>query len=130
MFRITFWLLVLSALAPRTFALGSDGWSQLKRGMMPGETAAALGAPLIRSASRGFELWIYDGHAEVVFFAGPVIAWTAPRGSVAADVHQSDPSVQPRSEQVAPSQKNAAPRRNSNSDGYEPLPVYRFRRRQ
>lgn len=46
--------------------------------MTPAATFAALGKPLLRTAGRGFELWIYDHNAEVVFFRGPVIAWTAP----------------------------------------------------
>ncbi|HEY4302488.1 MAG TPA: hypothetical protein VGM73_16570 [Candidatus Didemnitutus sp.] len=56
----------------------SPGWSAIKRGMTPAATFAALGKPLVRTAGRGFELWIYDHNSEVLFFRGPVIAWTAP----------------------------------------------------
>jgi hypothetical protein len=64
-------------------ARAADGWAQLKLGMTAEQAEAALGAPLFRNEGRGFELWIYDGRAEVVMYGG-VIAWTAPATSTAA----------------------------------------------
>ncbi|MBI2518568.1 MAG: hypothetical protein HYV95_16960 [Opitutae bacterium] len=57
---------------------GPDRWAQLRRGMSAADTAATLGAPLVRTTGHGFELWIYNSHAEVVFYKGPVMAWTEP----------------------------------------------------
>ena len=61
---------------------GADGWARLKPGMTTEEAEAALGAPLIRNEGRGFELWIYDSRAEVVFYGG-IVAWTAPASAPA-----------------------------------------------
>jgi hypothetical protein len=63
-------------------ARGADGWARLKLGMTAEEAEAALGAPLIRNEGRGFELWIYDSRAEVVFYGG-IVAWTAPSSAPA-----------------------------------------------
>jgi hypothetical protein len=70
-------LLAVGLLAPGR-APAADGWTALKRGMTPTQAMAALGKPLVRTAGRGFEVWIYDQHTEVVFFRGPVVAWTDP----------------------------------------------------
>lgn len=55
-----------------------EKWTQLKSGMSAEETAAVIGRPLIRTSGRGYELWIYDSCAEVLFQHGPVAAWTVP----------------------------------------------------
>jgi hypothetical protein len=68
------------------FPLAADAagdWSQLKPGMTRVEANAALGAELMGSRGRGFEVAIYDGRAEVLFLNGQVVAWTAPATSVA-----------------------------------------------
>jgi len=70
-------LLAFLLLCVPGFVSAADRWAQLKIGMTAEETVAALGEPLIRSVGRGFELWIYDHRAEVIFY-GPVIGWTAP----------------------------------------------------
>src|SRR5262245_49543351 len=98
MFRTTFRLMALLGCLWPAIAAGADGWSRLRSGMTPVETAATLGAPLIRSGGHGFELWVYDGHAEVVFYRGPVVAWTAPLGRDPAEsrfssFHFGDPVV-------------------------------------
>ncbi len=77
--KLLFLLALLSLLLPG-MARGADGWTQLKLGMTAEQAVATLGAPLFRSEGRGFELWIYDGRAEVVMYGG-VIAWTAPASS-------------------------------------------------
>lgn len=79
------WLLLL--LVP-AFARGADRWAQLKTGMTTDETVAALGEPLARNLGRGFELWTYDNHAEVLFF-GDLIGWTSP-GQGPALTHSFD----------------------------------------
>jgi hypothetical protein len=62
----------------------SDGWSQLKAGMTRGEAVELLGAEVVASRARGFEVAIYDEKAEVVFLDGQVVAWTAPVSSNAS----------------------------------------------
>src|SRR4051812_5474205 len=78
-------VLVTMLLAPAG-AAEADGWSRLRAGMTPRETLAALGEPLLRVSGKGFHVWTYDNRAEVVFFAGPVVAWTAPVGAQGVDV--------------------------------------------
>jgi hypothetical protein len=65
-------------------ARAADGWSKMKAGMSADETAAALGMPLLRTANRGYQLWTYSDKAEVVFYRGPVVAWTVPVRNEAA----------------------------------------------
>jgi len=60
--------------------MGAEGWELLKIGMSADQATEALGLPLIKSVGgSGFELWIYDNDAEVVFYGGPLVAWTTPR---------------------------------------------------
>jgi hypothetical protein len=63
----------------------AEGWSVMKAGMNRVETTTALGDPLIRNIARGFEVWLYDGGAEVLCFQERVVAWTAPRGVKSPD---------------------------------------------
>lgn len=53
-------------------------WSRMKFGLTAVETAACLGEPLMRTSGQGFEVWIYDAQAEVIFY-GAVVGWTSPR---------------------------------------------------
>ena len=69
-------------------ARGADCWAQLRLGMTTAEAASALGEPLVRSVGRGFELWIYDHDAEVLFF-GDLVGWTTP-GAVPSARHSAD----------------------------------------
>ena len=76
-------LVVLSSICAR----GADKWGHLKSGMSALETVAVLGQSvrlLVQSSplGNGFECWIYDRGAEVVFYGG-VIAWTVPSNSTA-----------------------------------------------
>src|SRR4051794_6995105 len=57
---------------------GAEDWSQLHIGMSAEQATEALGTPLIKNISNGFELWIYDNHAEALFYGGPLIGWTTP----------------------------------------------------
>lgn len=83
MSRILLFLFTLLSLGSSIPALGADGWGQLKLGMTAEDAEAVLGAPLIRNQGKGFEKWVYDGRAEVLFYGG-VIAWTAPGATSAA----------------------------------------------
>ena len=69
-------------------ARGADRWAQLRLGMTTNEAVSALGEPLVRSAGRGFELWIYDHDAEVLFF-GDLVGWTTP-GTGPSARHSAD----------------------------------------
>lgn len=46
--------------------------------MTRNETSAAIGHPLFKNRGHGFELWLYDGGAEVVCFRDTLVAWTPP----------------------------------------------------
>lgn len=82
-------LLLLAAGAARA----GDPWSRLAIGMSAEETLSALGEPLLKNVGKGFEIWIYDNHAEVLFF-GNVIGWstpgTGPLAKRTADVWQAN----------------------------------------
>ena len=90
-----------------------------------------LGEPLLRSAGQGFEVWIYDHRAEVVFY-GLVVGWTAP-GSAASvgksvDIWQTrrgqystEPVFLPR---PAPASRELS-RHGNAADGTFNLPSYR-----
>lgn len=117
------------------FVRGADSWAQLKIGMTAEETAAAIGKPLFRSEGRGFELWIYDHHAEVLFF-GSLIGWTTPGTDKAAsqvvDVWQGNHGGvnAPTFLSAIPAwypNKKAAARTDFDPAGFERLPTYQFR---
>jgi hypothetical protein len=57
-------------------AQDANQWDMLKIGMNMEEARRYLGEPLIRTQARGVERWIYDGRGEVVFYSGPLVAWT------------------------------------------------------
>jgi hypothetical protein len=67
-----------------------EGWSLLKSGMNRADTATTLGDPLLKNIGRGFEVWLYDGGAEVLCLHGMVVAWTAPAGVKSSDGRQLD----------------------------------------
>lgn len=67
-----------------------DPWLKMKAGMNLVDTSAAVGEPLFKNSSRGFELWIYDSGAEVVCYRGAVVAWTAPLGHGNGEGRQLD----------------------------------------
>ena len=71
-------------------ASGAEGWSVLRSGMNRADTTHALGDPLLKSSARGFEVWLYDGGAEVLCFMGVVVAWTAPNGVNSPEGRQVD----------------------------------------
>lgn len=72
------YIIVFAALVSSACAAPPKAWGQLKKGMTPDEALVLLGQPLMRNVNRGYELWIYDSKAEVVFHQGPVMAWTIP----------------------------------------------------
>jgi hypothetical protein len=128
---------VLLLLVSHGLVRGAEAWAHLKLGMNPEETLATLGAPLFRSGERGFELWIYDRHAEVLFY-GSLVGWTNPATGLAPgasrDVWSSNPNAA-----SFPTFLSALPppppppkkvRLPQNLVPYAPdrLPTYRFRR--
>ena len=62
--------------AAASFAGAAPDWTKIKAGMNGDEALKQLGYPLIRTAGRGFEVWIYDGRGEMVFSGGPLKDWT------------------------------------------------------
>jgi hypothetical protein len=81
----------LVAVALCTAARGAaEGWSVIKSGMNRAEAASALGDPLFKNVGRGFEVWLYDGGAELLCYRGLVVAWTAPFGVASSDGRQLD----------------------------------------
>ncbi len=68
----------------------SPSWGKLCSGMSQREIAAMLGQPLLRTHSRGFEVWIYNSGGEVLFFRGPLFAWTAPVPQAGDESHPVD----------------------------------------
>lgn len=85
-------ILILCGLVVALTATGraTEGWSLLKSGMNRAETATTLGDPLLKNIGRGFEVWLYDGGAEVLCLHGVVVAWTAPAGVKSPDGRQLD----------------------------------------
>ncbi len=77
MFRPLLIFAVLAALTsiPVRAATASD-WTKLKTGMNSDEAVKQLGQPLMRTSARGVEIWIYDGHGEIVFDGGPLKFWS------------------------------------------------------
>lgn len=87
------WLLaVLTMMAFVSASRGALQWKNLKAGMTPDAVQAQLGHPLLKSAGRGFEVWIYDAQTEVVWLRGVVVAWTPPGGSKGGAGEQIDVS--------------------------------------
>lgn len=100
--------------------------------MSKDETAAVLGRPLLRTAGKGFELWIYNHGAEVVFYAGPVFAWTAPTpiptaAPAHAKRHTHDVFFLPGYRMP---QRGSGVRRDTGSEGYSLREILRYRSRQ
>lgn len=72
-------LLLLSLLLVSGLSAGVDPWSQLKVGMSPQDAAKLVGEPLFRRQGKGFQMWTYDGGAEVLLYVtSGVVGWTAP----------------------------------------------------
>jgi hypothetical protein len=115
-------------------ARAGSGWAQLKAGMSYAEAVTALGQPLLRSKGREFELWIYDRGAEVVYFRGTVVAWTAPNGAAVLGGEQIDlRGVFQRAAATPPPPPKPVyvPRAEAGYDyGYERVPLRRLRFRR
>jgi hypothetical protein len=87
----------------------AEGWSVLRSGMNRSDTTHALGDPLLKNSARGFEVWLYDGGAEVLCFMGVVVAWTAPNGVNSPEGRQVDVRSFFKSEGHPSHLKSAAP---------------------
>lgn len=118
-------------LLPTVSLVGAEDWSQLHIGMSADQATEALGLPLIKTVSNGFELWIYDNHAEALFYGGPLIGWTTPaKGSThgrAIDVWEKKPGAQVTPSFVLP--RLPAPKRRverSRNDETLSSPNYRL----
>lgn len=110
--RLPLLLGLLLALAP-VATRGADAWARLKLGMTADETTAVLGAPLIRTAGHGFELWTYDNGAEALLF-GSLIGWTA-SGSASVAERSFDIWRARRADSSSPSFLGMLPRTNVTS---------------
>jgi hypothetical protein len=111
-------------------AAGAGGWTHLKKGMTADETLAALGRPLIQMAGRGFEVWIYDSKAEVVFHQGPVIAWTVPTPDPVSEARPIELDLPLGSPTRLPLYQGAPSHQNPETQGNPALPSMHFRYRQ
>ena len=56
----------------------AERWDALKPGLTQEEATNLLGAPLLASRGRGFDVANYDQRGEVVFLAGRLVAWSTP----------------------------------------------------
>jgi hypothetical protein len=124
--------LTLSSVLSAGLLAGAEDWTQLKIGMSTDEAAEALGLPLIRTVANGFELWIYDNHAEAVFYGGPLVGWTTPskKNSVGrvVDVWQRKAGEPKAPMFILP--RSSAPKKRPEQrqdDGVYSLPFYRIR---
>lgn len=72
---------VCMTVAVMTSALSAEelAWRKLQRGMSVQQVAETIGAPMLRNAARGHEVWIYDAGAHAQFQGGVLTAWTAPK---------------------------------------------------
>lgn len=86
--------MILAAVFAMSLTLGSVGdlgrpapsWGRLESGMTPERVFETVGAPMLRNAARGHELWTYDGGGCAQFHGGRLIAWTAPAKPAVAAV--------------------------------------------
>jgi len=121
-------LLLLSA----SSLVAAEDWSKLKIGMSTEQAAEVLGTPLIRTVANGFELWIYDNHAEALFFGGPLIGWTTPKTSkspsISVDVWQRKPGQLEAPVFILPRYRPLVKKvEATRSDGVYSLPYYRLK---
>ncbi len=75
--KLRWWAGAVAALMSVEKVGASIAWERVEAGLSHAEVRGILGEPLMRSAGRGFEVWIYDAQREVVWMRGVVVAWTA-----------------------------------------------------
>ncbi|MFI5337641.1 MAG: hypothetical protein ACHQ5A_12710 [Opitutales bacterium] len=75
---LTALLFAVSFSAAQPAAPANPDWSHLKAGMSEAETVQRVGAPLMRNAGHGLELWVYDAGANIIFLHQRVDSWTPP----------------------------------------------------
>lgn len=124
------WYLMSFVILATSSLRGADGWAQLKVGMSSDEATEALGLPLMKTSARGFDLWIYDHNAEVLFFGGPLVGWTTPCdlkvASLTVDVWQRPPgSTKPPSFILPRFTKRVERRRDVNLDSNSASSLYK-----
>jgi hypothetical protein len=88
----------------------SPSWGKLCSGMSQREIATMLGQPLLRTGSRGFEVWIYNSGGEVLFFRGPLFAWTVPVPQAGDESHPVDQDLPLRVAPPARPSRDLTPR--------------------
>lgn len=106
-----------------------DAWGRMRTGMTAFDTATLLGAPLIRTTGHGFDMWIYDSCAEVLFYRGPVIAWTAPVSNPESEARPIENDMSFRPAVPAPRVNTRKVPMNGVGD-YPPDTRFRYRRRR
>ena len=116
------WFGVVLAILVAGSARAASPWDNLKAGMSSGDVRAQLGEPLLRSAGRGFEIWIYDARTEVVWLRGAVIAWTPPGGRAMGVGSQIDLAGVVEQAKPKPAPPAYVPRAEINA-GYERVRV-------
>jgi hypothetical protein len=124
MSRSAFSAMAIISLCLAVNVSAAEGWARLKPGMSRVETVTVVGHPLIRTQGRGFEVWIYDGGAEVVCYRGALVAWTAPAVATATeDAHVETPATeQPNDPAKSP---DAANPRKKIHRVYDKFPAFR-----
>ena len=92
---LTALLLAVSFGAGPPAAPAHPDWARVKAGMSQAEVQHELGAPLLRNAGRGLEVWIYDAGANIVFVHQQVDYLTPPPAVPPAPVIAIKPAVKP-----------------------------------
>ena len=122
--------LVFLVLCVPVFAATPKDWAKLKTDMTPDEALELLGEPLIRNANRGFEVWIYDSKAEVVFHGGPVIAWTIPTPNPLSEARPIEMDLPLNPPKRLPHYEAPKARPNTTPGEVTPRPSTQFRYKQ
>lgn len=122
--------LVFLALCTPVFAASAKEWAKLKTDMTPDEALALLGHPLFRNVNRGYEVWIYDSKAEVVFHGGPVMAWTIPTPNPVSEARPLSMDLPLNPPKRLPQFVSRKILQNSTVGEVAPIPSTSFRYRQ
>lgn len=119
---------MMAALVGAAGMSASMSWERLEAGLSHTEVRGLIGEPLMRSAGRGFEVWIYDAQREVVWIRGVVVAWTAQEAELDARGQQLDLRGVGKVKEKPPEKKKKVyvPRSEENF-GYEKTTVRRMR---
>ena len=128
--RLIFASLFSIALCAPTFAASQKDWAKLKTDMTPDEALELLGHPLFRNVNRGYEVWIYDSKAEVVFHQGPIMAWTIPTPNPVSEARPIEMDLPLNPPKRLPRYEAPKARPNSTPGDVAPRPSTQFRYKQ